>query len=525
MNPPADHLLHGLAANPALPAALLDRLVALVVERSTRPGPGDEPSSGWLATELAYRPDLDPGRARALAALGEPLAVLLAYRGRLAPADVDPVRQPYAAVALLDAGFGEPSTARLLAAHPEPGVRWKLASCPGLPADVEDALAADPDAGVTAEFALWAGPRAAARLARHPHAEVRYAAAGNEAAGPAALAAPITGDALPPAASCRVCDGPDVPFTPHPYAAPDVRELRPDASCGGAHASTVHETRQRALLNPSTPAELALAHAGGPATALRRALAGRTDLPAAAYARFAADPDPAVRAAVAANPATGEPLVRALAADAHTEVRRAAARHPRLPLDLLPALASTTRAAPEPMPRLAAATEAELARLAAAPQAPVRRWVARVPTLPRELAQELAADPDASVARAVAPHPGLSQEALHAMAARHGAQVLASVAANPAASGALLEVLAGHEPPVRKALSAVAVHPNATAAALLPCLADGRAGPSAAAHPALPAAVLADLLLGGDPALAEAAAANPSLPAALMAGLWRRRTR
>lgn len=138
MNPPADHLLHGLAANPALPAALLDRLVALVVERSTRPGPGDEPSSGWLATELAYRPDLDPGRARALAALGEPLAVLLAYRGRLAPADVDPVRQPYAAVALLDAGFGEPSTARLLAAHPETAVRWKLASCPGLPADVED---------------------------------------------------------------------------------------------------------------------------------------------------------------------------------------------------------------------------------------------------------------------------------------------------------------------------------------------------------------------------------------------------
>ncbi|WP_405680440.1 hypothetical protein OG859_33545 [Streptomyces sp. NBC_00048] len=51
----------------------------------------------------------------------------------------------------------------------------------------------------------------------------------------------------------------------------------------------------------------------------------------------------------------------------------------------------------------------------------------------------------------------------------------AHVAANPDAPGALLAELARHEP-VRKTLRRIAVHPNATADALLPALADAGEG-------------------------------------------------
>ncbi|MFJ5809234.1 MULTISPECIES: hypothetical protein [unclassified Streptomyces] len=86
------------------------------------------------------------------------------------------------------------------------------------------------------------------------------------------------------------------------------------------------------------------------------------------------------------------------------------------------------------------------------------------------------------------------------------------VAANPGASGALLEELAHHQPPVRRALREIAGHPNATAAALTPCLGDPRAAEAAAAHPALSPSLLASLLTGPDEGLAETAARNPSLP-------------
>ncbi|MEV6680069.1 hypothetical protein AB0N09_24860 [Streptomyces erythrochromogenes] len=138
--------------------------------------------------------------------------------------------------------------------------------------------------------------------------------------------------------------------------------------------------------------------------------------------------------------------------------------------------------------------------------------------LPPELRDRLAADPDASVAKAVAPHPGLSPERLRAMVARHGRQVLARVAANPDAPGDLLAELARHEPSARRALREIASHPNATAEALLPCVAGGgRSRVRAAAHPALPAAVVAGLLDDPKPEVVEAAAKNPSLPPAVMA--------
>ncbi|WSZ38835.1 hypothetical protein OG239_08530 [Streptomyces sp. NBC_00868] len=61
------------------------------------------------------------------------------------------------------------------------------------------------------------------------------------------------------------------------------------------------------------------------------------------------------------------------------------------------------------------------------------------------------------------------------MVTRHGVRVAAHVAANPDAPGALLAELARHEP-VRKTLRRIAVHPNATADALLPALADAGEG-------------------------------------------------
>lgn len=87
---------------------------------------------------------------------------------------MDPAARPAVALALLDEGVAPPGWARLLAAHPDRGIRETLASRPGLPLDVVETLAADPDVAVVAELALWTTePSIAARLAAHPHAEVR----------------------------------------------------------------------------------------------------------------------------------------------------------------------------------------------------------------------------------------------------------------------------------------------------------------------------------------------------------------
>ncbi|MFJ7587791.1 hypothetical protein ACIQZO_10455 [Streptomyces sp. NPDC097617] len=440
MNP----LLCGLAANPALPPELVHRLLAFALEEAAtepEPGPAEE-----LLHNLADRADLRHDQVLALAAHAENTAVYLARTGTLTTADVDPGSSPYAAVALLDEGRGHPEWARLLAAHPDSGIRWKLASCPGLPADVVDLLAADPEGEVVEELALWTASPVTARLALHPDPQVRFAAASN----------------------------------------------------------------------PATPLEAVVVLAEDPELTLHWALSERTDLPQPLYARLAADPLPGVRAAYARNPGIGQELIRVLAADPEDQVRRALAAHPRVPLDLLAELVVGDRAGWDLLPRIAAATPAELTELAASPHAAVRMLVAQRRDLPAELRDALAVDPDAAVVRAVAPHPGLSEELLGAMVARHGVQVLTRVAANPDASGALLELVTRHRPGVRKALKEVAKHPRATGPALLACLADRTARPLAAAHPALPPEAVVDLLSDEDRWVTEAAAGNPALPPAVM---------
>ncbi|MFF3737978.1 hypothetical protein [Streptomyces sp. NPDC002566] len=105
------------------------------------------------------------------------------------------------------------------------------------------------------------------------------------------------------------------------------------------------------------------------------------------------------------------------------------------------------------------------------------------------------------------------------MVDRHGVHVVTPAALNPDASAALLETLARHRPPVRKALREIARHPRAGAPALLVCLTDRRARPLAAAHPALPPHVVTKLLSDPDESVAEAAAANPALPLTVMLAL------
>ncbi|MFE0577069.1 hypothetical protein [Streptomyces sp. NPDC058874] len=472
----------------------------------------------WLVQRLSERIDLGPVQVASLAALDEDTAALLARAGHLKAADVDPAVWPLAALALLDEGCGLPAWARRFAVDPDPSLRGRLAACPGLPADVENALACDPDPEVAAELALWTRPTPVAdRLARHPHAEVRRAVAANEAVSPAALAALLTGDGLPPARSCSVCDSREIPFTHDPHCPDAACELPADATCDGTHGSTVHGTWQRVLSNPAAPPEAVATFAEHSSVLLRWAVAEHPGLSAEAYAHLAGDPVPRVRAAVARNPGTGAEASRMLATDAYDDVRQSVARHPGVPLDVLAQLTGTTRLGPHPLPRICAATPEELAEAAGSTQGRVRMLVAHRHDLPPELRDRLAADPDASVAKAVAPHPGLSPERLRAMVSLHGAQVIARVAANPDAPADLLAELARHDPPVRGALREIASHPNATADALLPCLADRKWRVRAAAHPALPAAVVVGLLDDPDPAVVEAAAANPALPPAVMA--------
>lgn len=502
-----NHLLGGLAANPALPPGLVDRLI--------------ETADADTASSLADRADLSPARAVALARrFGDEVAVHLAYAGRLPAAHVDPGAWPGAALALLDTGAGRPEWARRFAADPAVGRREKLATCPGLPPDVLETLAGDADPGVVAELALWTTvPATAALLARHPHAEVRRAAATNTRTPAAGLAALLTGEGLPPARRCAVCDQEAVPFVHEPSCPRPDCALRPGVSCDGSHASTVHETRMFALRNPMTPVAAAVRFVRHPSPLLRRELAARPDLPPETCEVLAADPDPGVRAELAGNPATGEVLIRALAADRGHDVQRRLAHHPRIPWDVLARVARTTRIGPVLLPAIAAAGAAEVEELAASADPLLRMLLAERRDLPPAVLDALAADPDAKVAKAVAPHPGLPEEALYAMVRRHGDQVAARVAANPDAPPGLLERLARQERPPLKALREIARHPRATAAALTACLADPRARRLAAAHPALPPQVVVELLADDDPQVGAAAAANPSLPRADMARL------
>jgi hypothetical protein len=497
--------LLGLAVNPALPSHLVDRLI--------------DAADDELAGELALRSDLSRAQVRALVARSEVAAVQLAYGGRLQPEDVDPAAQPLAALALLDEGAGLPQWAGHFAIDPCVEHREKLAACPRLPPDVARSLADDPEVRVVAELARRAPTHLAAELARHPHAEVRRGVAGNEAAPPEVLAALLTGEELPPVRSCQVCDEERVPFV---HASECTRidcRLLPGDACDGSHQSAMHDVQWQALHNPATPAPAVAGFVDHPSALLREVVAAREDLPQQVYARLAEDPVPMVRAALAKNPAIDAALIRSLAEDRGHDVQRSLAHHPDLPLDVLTQLARSTKLGSPLLPRIAAATPAEVADLATAADPTLRMLVALRRDLQDAIRDALAQDCDAKVLKAIAPHPGLTEAQLLDMIDRHGPRVAAKVATNPDATALVLERLTRQPASARKAFREIARHPNASLPALLACLADPQARRIAAARPELPIGVLADLLADEDWQVAEAAAANPSLPADAMSAL------
>lgn len=500
-----NHVLCGLADNISLPSELVDRLIAV--------------ADSEIAVNLAHRADLSHEQAVALVSRTGEGAESLAYTGRLTAADVDPTTQPDVALALLAACAAPPEWARLLVEDPVVERREKLAACSNLPLDVLEMLATDPDVQVVTELALWSTPEIATGLAAHPYAEVRRAVAANEATPPPVLAALLTGEGLPPAQRCLVCDRETVPFVHDPQCSRLDCDLPPGASCDGSHESARHEMRQMAIRNPATPRESVVGFVDHPSLLLRWALAGRPDLPSEVCARLAVDSNPGVRADLAGNPAIGEALIRVLATDCDPEVRRRVAHNPLVPLDVLTHLVGATRVGDTLLPRIASASPDEVGKLAESPNPAARMLIARRRDLPPAVRDGLAADADAKVVKSIAPHPGLSEGQLRGMLDRHGVRVVAKVAVNPDATPALLEDLARHELSVRTAFREIARHRNASAPALLACLADARARPVAASHAALPPPVIEELLTDPDWQVVEAAAANPALPVTVMADL------
>lgn len=187
--------LGGLAANPSLPADLLDRLVAC--------------ADAELCVDLAGRSDLAREQVRTLAARGGTATVIrLIQRRLLASGDVN-TADPEIQLALMNEGDAPEEWAQALASHADASVRIGLAATDGAPADVVTSLAQDEDIEVVAQVAL--SPRLSARvaavLAEHSHMAVRRAVATNEKTPPSLLAVLADGVTLPPARFCYGCDG------------------------------------------------------------------------------------------------------------------------------------------------------------------------------------------------------------------------------------------------------------------------------------------------------------------------------
>ncbi|MFE5615916.1 hypothetical protein [Streptomyces sp. NPDC056524] len=454
------NVLAGLADNPALP----ERLVQPLAEA------GDED----VRLLLARRDDLTETRARALRAHDDVDLWTLVGNGRIPWAEV-PRDDPDLLVAAAQAGIAPEAAVREPAAHPDPQVRGELALyVTGLPSGVLAALARDPEpyvAECAAQSAELSGGLAE-ELARHPHVVVRVEFARNAYAPPALLAALLADGGHPAPSRCDAC------------------HRRPEPCAD--HAPGVRRVRLAAAANPATPPGGLEEFLDAEESWAAGEFAERTDLPDHFHPRLAAHPDAYVRRTVARNPRVGEPLLRMLADDPDPGIRRAVAENPAVPLALLTALVERERLPREPLPRILAATDAELSELAASRVAQVRALVAARPDLPAAQAVRLAADPDIGVARRIAPHPGLGEERLAGLVERHGPPVYGAVAGNPGCPAALLRRMARDADSVRKALRVIAV------------------------HPALPPDVVEELLADPDRRVAGAAAAHPSLPVGTM---------
>ncbi|MBV1853138.1 hypothetical protein [Catellatospora tritici] len=489
------HLRWRLAGNPALPSAVVDRLIGL--------------ADDYIGYELADRTDLSRDQVLRLARHGgAPIAIRLLQRGLLTPEEVDD-SDPRILVALADLGPIAADRVRPAATSPDPAVRAALAETAHLPTELLALLAEDRDLDVVVEAA--SSPRLTDALAEtlvaHPHVSVRRALACNERT-PVHLLVALADRALPAAEHCPVCDGTANPIAEY-------------WTCDGSHGSALDELDFALVLNPHTPAETVCRFATHPDMHLRWRLAERDDLPQEVYRLLARDPIPGVRSDLAENPAIGEDIIRELAADPFPNVRRLLAHNPAVPLDVLTELAGSAKIGPTLLPRVAAATEAEIEALATSRNPVARMLAAERRDLSPRLVDQLAQDADARVLKSVADNPMVAVSRMWEMATGHGPRVAARLAQNPACPPDLLLHLAECSPPARKALRHIAEHPHAPAAALLICLADEKARAYAAGHPALPPHTIVELLADADLSVAGDAAANPALPVSAMHDLTR----
>lgn len=230
-------------------------------------------------------------------------------------------------------------TVALLAAHPDPKVRIRVAERPDLGTAERRALAVDPDPGV--------------RLALSVH--------------------PALSEAERAAIDYEVEQ--DGPFRHSPPYDP---ELLPDPERIRALALSAHPLlRRRAAGEPHLPADLVALladdsdlgvrvllgqnHPDAPAALLLRCfleytgcgrwhLTGHGNFPRAGLARFAGHGDPAVRRLALLDPGIPGDIADRLTRDPDAQVRADAARHPRLPQDRITALLDD----PELGPRAAA---------------------------------------------------------------------------------------------------------------------------------------------------------------------------
>jgi hypothetical protein len=484
----SDAALDGLATNPALPPGLLRRLIAWrrgfgrVAGRADLTG---ELVEEMLATDWSW--------------------LLTSLAGNRAVA---------------------PSVRLRLAGHPDPTVRWAVAS----------GAAGEPD-------------RAAfERLVTDPYQRLRVALAENHDM-PADLRARLAGDPDPEVRQTLARTWPDLPEGVRRRLLTDRQETVRAAACATYHTRLPHPgipadllpaliadpvTRAGAVRHLTLTAGWAARLAGDPDYEVRRELARHPGLPAGVRDRLASDDSATVQAAVFAREDTPEPL-RALI---HDEVHRKDAAsgdtlldHPGLEdLDDLAFVqliedreaAGVLRYGPLPW------VTADPVRHVGSPYVRFRIAAAvAAASLPPGAVRRLLADDDPRVPETVVGHaPHLVDvataeriERAHRRPSKGGRsrpadsypfppEALRRFAADPAPR---MRVLGPRDPglPV-EILAALAADP----------VADVRS--AAAAHPRMPASVLVRLLDDADERVAAAAGAHPALPVGAMAALLHR---
>jgi hypothetical protein len=296
-----------------------------------------------------------------------------------------------------------------------------------------------------------------------------------------------------------------------------INRNRPCSATSADADTDFSDTAIDVLRDPDTAVETVAAAADSPDPSDRAVAAGRPGMVPEILQRLADDPAMFVRVEIAGNPTTPTPILRTLANDRDAPVRRAVALNPAVPLEVLFALAPRLRLNLRGgVPRIEAATQAELRRLARSRTAQVRALAASRSDLTNDLRKLLLTDSDAGVVKLLAGHPDVDADDLRLLVARSGPRVYSAVARNSNCPPELLHTMARNARLAEKCLREIARHRSAEPRTLLLCLENHRARPIAAAHPHLPPHVLRGLVYDERASVACNAAGNPSLPVEAM---------